>query len=86
MREEEDALEVEDWRGRRCCKGRKRDEKKIFQSQKMREEGDTLEVRYERHKMLWITRPEEDTSGAEDERGKKYFRGRRWERLKMLLR
>ena len=79
MREEEDLLEVEDWRGRRCCKGRKRDEKKIFQRQKMREEGDTLEVKWERQKMLWITRSEEDTSEVEDERGRRYFRGRRWE-------
>ena len=80
MREEEDFLEVEDWRGTSCCKGRKQDEKKIFQSQRRREEGVTLEVRCERQKMLWITRSEEDTSGVEDERGKKYFRGRRWER------
>ena len=58
MREEEDFFEVEDWRGRRCRKGRKRDEKKIFQSQKMREERDTLEVRWERQKMLWITKSE----------------------------
>ena len=48
----------------------------------MREEGDTLEVRWERQKMLWITRSEEDTSEVEDERGKRYLevedgRGRR---------
>ena len=38
MREEEDTLEVEDGRGRRCCEGRKKDKKKILQRQK------TLEV------------------------------------------
>ena len=48
MREEEDSSEVEDGRGTKCCKGRKRDEKKIFQRQKMRETEDIVEIRWER--------------------------------------
>ena len=47
MGEDEDTSEVEGergGRGKRCCKGRKRNKKKILQRQKMREQEDILEV------------------------------------------
>ena len=35
MREEEDTLEVEDGRGRRCCRGRKKIRRRYFRGRRL---------------------------------------------------